>query len=60
MADFRVAGSAALTLVTGATPLRVEPALFEAMLAGWRTQQQSRRLSESIVDVPGSDGPPVR
>ena len=49
MADFPAAGSAALTLVTGAPPLRVEPALFEAMLSGWRTQQQSRRLSESIV-----------
>jgi len=47
--DYRVAGSAALTLVTGATPLRVEPALFESMLTGWRTQQQSRRLGESIV-----------
>ena len=49
MADFPVAGSAALTLVTGVTPLRVEPALFEAMLSGWRTQQQSRRLSGSII-----------
>ena len=49
MAHFPVAGSAALTLVTGATPLRVEPALFEAMLTGWRTQQQSRRLSGSII-----------
>ena len=37
--DYRVAGSAALTLVTGATPLRVEPALFESMLTGWWTQQ---------------------
>jgi integrase/recombinase XerC len=45
----RVAGSAALVLVDGATPLRVEPALFESMLEGWRRQQQSRRLSESIV-----------
>lgn len=45
----RVAGSAALSLVTGATPLRPEPALFEAMLAGWRCQQQSRRLSESMI-----------
>ena len=45
----RVVGSAALALVTGATPLRPEPVLFEAMLAGWRCQQQSRRLSESIV-----------
>jgi hypothetical protein len=45
----RVEGSAALSLVTGATPLRPEPALFEAMLAGWRCQQQSRRLSESMI-----------
>jgi integrase len=41
----RVAGS----LVRGATPLRPELVLFEAMLAGWRRQQQSRRLSESII-----------
>jgi integrase/recombinase XerC len=46
----RSAGSAALVLVEGATPLRVEPALFEAMLEGWRRQQASRRLSASIVD----------
>jgi integrase/recombinase XerC len=45
----RVAGSAPLVLVDGATPLRVESALFESMLEGWRRQQQSRRLSESIV-----------
>jgi len=45
----RVAGSAALSLVTGATPLRPEPVLFEAMLAGWARQQRSRRLGESIV-----------
>ena len=47
--DYRVAGSAALTMVAGATPLRVEPALFESLLTGWRTQQQGRRLDESIV-----------
>ena len=40
-----VAGSAALVLVDGATPLRPEPALFEAMLEGWGRQQRSRRLS---------------
>ena len=40
--ETRVAGSAALSLVTAATPLRPEPGLFEAMLAGWRRQQQSR------------------
>lgn len=45
----RVAGSAALALVGGATPLRPEPALFEAMLGGWGRQQQSRRLSASII-----------
>lgn len=45
----RVAGSAALSLVAAVTPLRPELGLFEAMLAGWRGQQQSRRLSESIV-----------
>jgi integrase/recombinase XerC len=44
------AGAAALALVEGATPLRVEPALFEAMLAGWRRQQASRRLTGSIID----------
>lgn len=49
MAQRQVAGSAALALVDGATPLRVEPALFEAMLSGWRRQQESRRLSPSIV-----------
>jgi integrase len=45
----RVAGSAALTLVTGQTRVRPEPALFEAMLAGWRSQQLSRRLTESMI-----------
>lgn len=46
----RAVGSAALTLVDGATPLRPEPALFEAMLEGWRRQQASRRLSTSLID----------
>lgn len=45
----RVAGSAALSLVTAATPQRPESGLFEAMLAGWVRQQQSRRLGESII-----------
>lgn len=49
MSGSGVAGSAALVLVEGVTPLRVEPALFEAMLSGWRRQQESRRLSPSIV-----------
>ncbi|MHB8332540.1 MAG: tyrosine-type recombinase/integrase [Candidatus Dormibacteria bacterium] len=41
----RAAGSAALVLVGEATPLRVEEALFEAMLEGWRRQHAARRLS---------------
>lgn len=44
-----VAGSAALTLVSGATPLRVAESLFESMLTGWASQQHSRRLGASIV-----------
>jgi integrase/recombinase XerC len=44
------AGTAALSLVTGATPLRPEPALFEAMLEGWRRQQKARRLSPALID----------
>jgi len=46
----RTAETAALMLVDGATPLRAEPALFEAMLEGWRRQQVSRRLGSSIID----------
>ncbi|MFI5081287.1 MAG: tyrosine-type recombinase/integrase [Streptosporangiales bacterium] len=46
----RTAGSAALMLVDGATPLRPEPALFEAMLEGWRRQQAARRLSRPLIE----------
>src|SRR5216683_2872021 len=42
--------SAALTLVTEATPLRPGPALFEAMLEGWRRQQAARRLTGALID----------
>ena len=42
-------GSAALVLVEGAAPLRPEPALFTAMLEGWRLQQQARLLSEPLI-----------
>lgn len=45
----RVAGSAALVLVDGVTPLRPEPALFESMLEGWGRQQRSRRLSVPLI-----------
>ncbi|WP_007507678.1 tyrosine-type recombinase/integrase [Pseudofrankia saprophytica] len=46
----RTAGTAALALVDGATPLRAEPVLFDEMLAGFRRQQVSRRLSSSLID----------
>ena len=49
MSGARVAGSAALTVVTGCSPVRPEPALFDAMLQGWRSQQLARRLGESII-----------
>lgn len=45
----RPAGSAALVLVDAATPLRPEPALFEAMIEGWRRQHAARRLSPTIT-----------
>jgi integrase/recombinase XerC len=45
----RLAGSAALVLVGAGTPLHPAPALFEAMLDGWRRQQAARRLSPSIT-----------
>ena len=46
----KAAGSAALVLVDGAVPLRPEPALFDAMLEGWRRQQGARRLSGPLVE----------
>jgi integrase/recombinase XerC len=45
-----VAGSSALVLVEGVVPIRPEPALFDAMLEGWRRQQAARRLSASVMD----------
>lgn len=45
----RDAGSAALVLVDGVTPLRPESALFESMLEGWGRQQRSRRLSVPLI-----------
>ena len=45
----RTAGSAALVLAGAATPLHVEPALFEAMIEGWRRQHSARRLSPTIT-----------
>ena len=45
----RLAGPASLVLVDGATPLRPEPALFDAMVAGWCRQHSARRLSPTIT-----------
>ncbi len=43
-------GVAALSLLGGPTSLRVESALFEQMLAGWRRQQLSRRLGGLLIE----------
>jgi integrase/recombinase XerC len=45
-----MAGSARLVLVAGAVLLRPEAAVFEAILAGWRLQQESRLLAAPTVD----------
>lgn len=45
------AGAASLVLVEGATLLHPEPAMFEAMLTGWRTQQESRLLAVPTTDM---------
>ncbi len=45
----RLAGSASLVLVDGATPLRPEQALFDAMIEGWCRQHSARRLSPTIT-----------
>jgi site-specific recombinase XerD len=43
-----VAGAARLVLVEGAALLHPGPAMFEAMLTGWRRQQESRLLAGPI------------
>lgn len=42
-------GAAHLALVRGAILLHPETAVFDAMLAGWRTQQQSRLLTATTI-----------
>jgi hypothetical protein len=42
-------GSARLVMVSGAALLRPDQAVFEAMLAGWRAQQQARLLAAATV-----------
>ena len=46
----KAAGPAALVLAGGAVPLRPEPALFDAMLEGWRRQQAAQRLTGPLID----------
>ena len=43
-------GVVSLASVAGVAPVRVESALFEQMLLGWRRQQLSRRLGGSLID----------
>jgi integrase/recombinase XerC len=45
-----LAGSARLVLVEGAVLLHPEAAVFEAILAGWRLQQESRMLAAPTVE----------
>lgn len=45
-----LAGSARLVLVDGAILLRPEAAMFEAILDGWRLQQESRLLAAPTVE----------
>jgi hypothetical protein len=44
-----LAGAAHLELVSGVVPLRPEDAMCEAMLSGWRAQQQARGLQEATI-----------
>jgi integrase/recombinase XerC len=46
-----VAGAARLVLVEGAALLHPAPAMFEAMLTGWRNQQESRLLAAPTIDM---------
>ena len=43
-------GALALVGAEGTAPVLPGPVLFEEMLAGWRRQQQARRLSGPLVD----------
>jgi hypothetical protein len=50
MGQSELAGAARLVLVDGVELLRPGPAVFEAMLAGWRRQQESRLLASATVE----------
>ena len=47
----RLPGSAALSLVANVIPLDPEPAVFSAMLSGWRDQQQARFLQPATIQA---------
>ena len=53
-----LAGAAHLVLADGVVLLHPEPAVFEAMLTGWRQQQESRLLGVDDRGA-GSDDAPV-
>ena len=44
-------GGLMLVTAEGAAPVSPGPALFEEMLAGWRRQQQARRLSGPLIGM---------
>ena len=43
-------GGLALVTADGDAPFSPGPALFEAMLEGWRRQQEARRLSGPLIE----------
>jgi integrase/recombinase XerC len=50
MGQSELSGAARLVLVEGAELLHPAPAMFEAMLTGWRRQQESRLLASTTVE----------
>src|SRR4051794_5295889 len=46
-----MAGAAHLVIAEGTVLLHPAPSVFEAMLAGWRLQQESRMLASPTVDM---------
>ncbi|MGW2190594.1 hypothetical protein [Streptomyces sp. NPDC001667] len=45
-----LAGSAKLELVSGVIQLHPQDATWEAMLRGWKSQQQARNLKPRTID----------
>lgn len=50
MGQSELAGAARLVLVDGVELLHPGPAMFEAMLSGWRRQQESRLLAAATIE----------